>query len=65
LNKASNVAIQLFDDNGNLLRSIKEGKDKPGAHQVTFKTNDLKPGHYQIQLKAGKLTKSIKFNIEK
>jgi poly(beta-D-mannuronate) lyase len=65
LNKASNVAIQLFDDNGNLLRSIKEGKNKPGAHQVTFKTNDLKPGHYQIQLKAGKLTKSIKFNIEK
>jgi type 1 fimbria pilin len=65
LNIASNVAIQLFDDNGNLLRSIKEGKDKPGAHQVTFNTNDLKPGHYQIQLKAGKLTKSIKFNIEK
>ncbi len=65
LNNASNVAIQLFDDNGNLLRSIKEGKDKPGAHQVTFKTNELKPGHYQIQLKAGKLTKSIKFNIEK
>lgn len=65
LNKESNVAIRLFDDNGNLLRSIKEGKDKPGSHQVAFKTNELKPGIYQIQLKAGKFTKTIKFNIEK
>jgi poly(beta-D-mannuronate) lyase len=65
LNKESNVAVRLFDENGNLLRSIKEGKDKPGGHQVTFKTNELKPGIYQIQLKAGKFTKSVKFNIEK
>ena len=65
LNKESNVAVQLFDENGNLLWSIKEGRDKPGAHQVTFKTNELKPGLYQIQLKAGNFTKSVKFNIEK
>ena len=65
LNKESNVAVRLFDDNGNLLRSIKEGKDKPGSHQVAFNTNELKPGIYQIELKAGKFTKTIKFNIEK
>ena len=65
LNTDAFTQIQLFDEFGKLIKVISEGDEKAGSHKVKFVTQKMKPGNYNIELKSGKFSKSIKFNIEK
>jgi hypothetical protein len=64
LKKQANVLITLCDEKGTPIKILNESDNDAGSHRFKFNTKEYKAGSYQLSLKAGQYTKSVRFTIE-
>ncbi len=60
LAKAGKVELRIFNVNGQLVRTLVEGFQQAGKHQIVFSAADLPSGVYFYQLKAGRFQQTRK-----
>lgn len=65
LNKAANVAIELHDVSGKLVKRINEGFRPAGSYRVNMSTFDLTEGLYLYTLRAGDATVTRRMSVER
>ena len=58
------IQLQIFDLNGNLIKTIVKENQLSGTHQLKFDRSQLKSGIYIVNLFDGKSTKSGKLIVE-
>lgn len=61
LTENSDVYIQIFNLNGQLVKEISEANMAAGKNNVTFETSELTKGTYIVRLTAGTMVESTKF----
>jgi len=54
INEASNVAIDILDVNGKLIKNLFTGMKHPGMYSVDFEATELMPGVYLCRLQSEK-----------
>jgi len=58
---ADAVVLNIYDLNGNLVKSVNQGAQAPGAHMITLDVNDMAAGQYIFSLNSNgrDLTKTM------
>ena len=57
------VKITMYDMLGHELTTLADGQYLPGAHTVSFNTDNLKEGVYLYSINAGSFSKTLKFTV--
>jgi len=65
LEKSANVAIELHDVSGKLVKRINEGFRPAGSYRVNMSTFDLTEGLYLYTLRAGDVTVTRRMSVER
>jgi hypothetical protein len=65
LPKLQQVAIHIYDESGRLVKELVNGTQAAGTHVISFTQEELQPGVYLYQMKAGDFVKTRRMLILK
>ena len=65
LPKSQQVTIQIYDESGRLVKEVVNGVQAAGTHTVSFAPEELQPGVYLYQMRAGDFVKTRRMLILK